>query len=385
MKEKVEIEKVLARKKNGVVPTLMKLQNGKLSAFTKENTHFSRLRSTEDKTKLGALLVANGQIYQGLINDTEVSDLTDTYVCVRNKVTNKMTLIPIDQVTLKNSIYGDLDQTKRKSLSDEVTKMTLLKKFGGRKASRFIKDQETMRMDMTIVQKDLEATVEDSGLQENDGDEDKVDNTVYFEKIRPLFNAEAEKLNEVYQIEDVVPIELLDRLDEEAKTVYQTQVDQIPIKSEFLKKLISSIQQTTANTENLLRLKLIIYMDSLLNLCKSRARNLKKAELSQISEKVENNIRDRFSDPNASYSNARTSFSAEKALCHFIVLALLIDNKYQVDAAILSQELNASRLKVNKYAHIVQALPKAKTSMLTLKLPKDVPSLRTSFAKRKRE
>lgn len=42
-------------------------------------------------------------------------------------------------------------------------------------------------------------------------------------------------------------------------------------------------------------------MDCLLKLIKSRARSLKKAELSDISEKVENNVRDRFSDPNASF------------------------------------------------------------------------------------
>ena len=68
----------------------VKFQNGKLSAFTKENTHFCRLRSRQDKNVLGALLVANGNTYQGLINDTEASEMTDTYICVRNKVTNKV-------------------------------------------------------------------------------------------------------------------------------------------------------------------------------------------------------------------------------------------------------------------------------------------------------
>lgn len=69
---------------------VVKFQNGKLSAFTKENTHFCRLRNREDKKQLGALLVANGHTYQGLINDTEASELTDTYICVRNKTTNKV-------------------------------------------------------------------------------------------------------------------------------------------------------------------------------------------------------------------------------------------------------------------------------------------------------
>lgn len=384
MKEKVEIDKVYNRKKNGVVPTMMKFQNGKLTAFTKENTHFCRLRSRQDKNQLGALLVANGNTYQGLVNDTEANDLTDTYICVRNKVTNKMTVIPIDQVTLKNSIYQDIDQIKREAISDHISKMTLLKKFGGRKASRFINDQEQMRMDIKIVEAELKATVDEAGIEENEV-EDKVDNTAYFNKIRPPMNTEAKQVSEVYDIGEVVPTELLNRLDEEAKTVYQTQIDQIPIQSEFLKKLIENIQQSPADNESLLRLKLIIYMDSLLKLIKSRARSLKKAELSEISEKVENNVRDRFSDPNASFSGSRTAFSTEKALCHFIVLALLVNDKYQIDGAVLSQELNAPRSKVFKYAHIVQALPKSRTSILCLKLPRDVPPLPTSFGKRKRD
>lgn len=116
MKEKVEIEKVYTRKKNGAVPTLSKLfkvqkrqtfcgyrnliisfqislvkfQNGRLSAFTKENTHFTRLRNKEEPNKFGALLAANGSLYHGHINNTEASDLTDTYICVRNKKTNQV-------------------------------------------------------------------------------------------------------------------------------------------------------------------------------------------------------------------------------------------------------------------------------------------------------
>lgn len=73
------------------------------------------------------------------------------------------------------------------------------------------------------------------------------------------------------------------------------------IKSEYLKKHIETIQQSAASTESLMRLKMIIYMDCLLNLIKSRARSLKKTELSDISEKIENNIRDRFADPDASF------------------------------------------------------------------------------------
>lgn len=68
----------------------MKFQNGRLSAFTKENTHFTRLRNKEEPNKFGALLAANGSLYHGHINNTEASELTDTYICVRNKKTNQV-------------------------------------------------------------------------------------------------------------------------------------------------------------------------------------------------------------------------------------------------------------------------------------------------------
>ncbi|XP_061392291.1 uncharacterized protein LOC133327769 [Musca vetustissima] len=383
MKEKVEIEKVYSRKKNGVVPTLMKFQNGKLSAFTKENTNFTRLRCNEDSAKFGALLAANGNLYHGIINNSEANELTDTYICVRNKKTNKMTIIPIDQVNFKNTIYGELDQIKKSDLSEQVTKMTLLKKFGGRKASRYVNDQEQMRMDIAVVEDSLNQTVNESMLLDNE--EDEVDNTKYFDSIRPPCNKDADKVSDIYEMSDVIPSELMDRLEEEAKTVYQTSIDQIPMTSEYLKQLIADIQQSTSSVENLQRIKIILYMDCLLNLIKSRVRSLKKAELSKISEKIENNVRDRFADPNSSVSGSRTVFSTEKALCHFIVMALLVSGNYQTDAAILSQELNAPRAKIMKYAHIVYALPKSRSSILTLKAPKNVPPLPTKFSRRKKE
>lgn len=139
----------------------------------------------------------------------------------------QVTMIPIDQVNLKNTIYGGLDQIKTNNLSDHVTKMTLLKKFGGRKASRYVNDQERMRMDISVVQDSLNDTVNDSILKDSD-DTDKVDNTKYFDRIRPPFNKDAETVSDIYKLSDVIPADLMERLEEEAKTVYQTQVDQIP-------------------------------------------------------------------------------------------------------------------------------------------------------------
>lgn len=88
---------------------------------------------------------------------------------------------------------------------------------------------------------------------------------------------------------------------------------------------------------------------------------------------------------NISFSGSRTVFSTEKALCHFIVMAFLVTDNYQTDAAVLSQELNAPRAKVVKYAHIVYGLPKSRTSVLALKLPRNVPPLPTKFSRKRKD
>lgn len=82
----------------------MKFQNGKLSAFTKENTSFTRLKDEDGKSS--ALVVANGQTYQGHVNDLMANELTDNYVVVRNKTTNKVNKSKFLAKTLFLIIYN---------------------------------------------------------------------------------------------------------------------------------------------------------------------------------------------------------------------------------------------------------------------------------------
>uniref|UniRef100_A0A1B0FNP0 Transcriptional regulator n=1 Tax=Glossina morsitans morsitans TaxID=37546 RepID=A0A1B0FNP0_GLOMM len=67
---------------------------------------------------------------------------------------------------------------------------------------------------------------------------------------------------------------------------------------------------------------------------------------------MQNIVRVRFADPNR-YSGCRSALSTGNVLCHFIVLALLLESGYQVDSKILSQELNMPSSKIVKYAQLV--------------------------------
>lgn len=83
-----------------------------------------------------------------------------------------------------------------------------------------------MHVNVNIVQEGLQAQVDAEPSANNEENPDN--NITYYESIRPRFNPEAKKVSEVYKLTDMVPQELLDRLEEEAKTIYQTKVDEIP-------------------------------------------------------------------------------------------------------------------------------------------------------------
>ncbi|XP_053970224.1 uncharacterized protein LOC128872001 [Anastrepha ludens] len=384
MKEKASIEKVYTRSRTTSLPTLLKFQNGQLAAVSKDATQFSRLlqkRGKESPTNV-AMVTTKDQIYHGVVDASEATALTDTYICVRNKITNKVRIIPIEQATLSNHIYNTLEQKPLLALTAEHTKTMLMKQFGGRKAARYAYNQENNKVNVDVLKNDLDNTVRETEFT-NDTDE-KLNTEHNFDILRPKFNKDAKKLEEIYDIRDIVPGELLDRLNEESKVIYSTPLDKLPIQSDYLCSCVKRIQDSSPTPEGFLHLKLIIYMDCLLNLLKTRARSIKSVELSGITEKAENDVRSRFSDPH-SKPFSRTSHTSEKALCYFIVLSVIIGVNYSVDMNVLAQELGISKQRLIKFAHIVNVHRSPKTDLFTLRLPSKMSALPSGFSKKSRK
>ncbi|KAH8268067.1 hypothetical protein KR018_011224 [Drosophila ironensis] len=361
---------------------LVKFQNGSFDG----NGEFAVV-APKSGGKKQALVKAGGQFYAGELKGGEEYD---TYVCIRDKETGKMHIIPVEQALLSNHVYKKLEREKRKAplLSREHANMKLLKEFGGRKASRYVDNQEKMVVNVDVVRQDLDETVKSSTLRDQEegqeeGNESLGDvsatNEEYLASIVPKFDKEATNLDRVFLPEDVVGSALLDRLEEEAKMIHAKAATTLPFKSDYLKECVARIQSKgIASKQDFLHIKLIIYMDALRNLISLRSRQIQKAELSGITEKVENDIKRRFADPNLAKRGARTNYTTEKALTHFIVLAVLISDKKEVDLNVLSQALATSKDRIKQYAHIVNVLPKSRSDILALRLPSKVPALKTA-------
>ncbi|EDW23918.1 GL23660 [Drosophila persimilis] len=378
MDDKTIIETV-CRHHHDEQPVMLKFQNGSLGG----TADFSIVESRKDKRKRAAV-IAGDQLYTGEVRDNEQFD---TYICLREKSTNKVQIIPVQQALLSNSVYQQLEQKEKQKVLPMLTKehaaKKLLKEYGGRKASRLVDNREKMMVNVEVVRQDLDETVQAS--PQNDDEEDKTladvsaSNEEYLATIVPKFDKTATKISEVFDVEDVVPANLLERLDEEAKVVYATPLEALPIESEYLRTCLKRIQdREIASKQDFLHIKLIIYMDALQSLIALRSRQMKGAELSRITEKIENDIRHRFADPNVAKSCTRTNYSTEKALTHFIVLALLISDKHEVDVNVLSRTLRTTKERIKSYAHIVNARPKSRSDVLSLRLPSTVPALAKS-------
>ncbi|XP_034665084.1 uncharacterized protein LOC117899284 [Drosophila subobscura] len=379
MDDKTVVETVCSHQHDDQ-PILLKFQNGSLGG----TADFTLVESKKDKRKRAAV-VAGEQLYTGELQD---SQQFDTYICLRNKSTNKVQVIPVQQALLSNNVYQKLAKKEKEKVLPMLTKehaaKKLLKEFGGRKASRLVDNREKMMVNVEVVRQDLDETVQGGGQNEDEEDDVTLadvntSNEEYLASIVPKFDKTATKISDVFDVEDVVPANLLQMLEEEAKVVYATPLEELPIESEYLRGCLKAIQdKEITSKQDFLNIKLIIYMDALQSLIALRSRQMKRVELSRITEKIENDIRHRFEDPNVAKSCTRTNYSTEKALTHFIVLALLINDKHEVDVNVLSRTLRTTKERIKSYAHIVNARPKARSDVLTLRLPSTVPALAKS-------
>lgn len=199
----------------------MSFQNGSLENIDKDNTLYFQARDSETKSRK-AVVVAGGNVYQG---DVDQQSPTSNFIAIRNKTTNKVRLIPIQTALLKNNIYCQKEKDEFGVIQKAESYNKLLRNFGGRKAVRYLDRIEKMKIDVNVVKDQLDKTVEEVDTSINS---ETVSTEDSLNKIRPKSQADAVKLEDVYNFYDVIPKELLDRLDMEANAVVSANIEDLP-------------------------------------------------------------------------------------------------------------------------------------------------------------
>lgn len=147
--------------------------------------------------------------------------------------------------------------------------------------------------------------------------------------------------------------------------------------SDFLMDKFRALQANGKMTdaEKSLSVKAIIFADALRTLIlessrKGRRPILQRISMSQICESVEMNIRRTFMDPK-SVNGALTLFTRRKAICHFLIIAILLSSKLEVSTDEMIAELKLRKEELLDFARFLNLRTALNSSFLGLRLPKN--------------
>lgn len=80
----------------------------------------------------------------------------------------------------------------------------------------------------------------------------------------------------------------------------------------------------------------------------------------------------------------KTNYIQHKVICYVVILSLIASDKFEIDASHLVDAINTSKTQLFLLTSIVAVRRKAKTDMLTLKLPSQLRTNRKPFVRSSR-
>lgn len=137
-----------------------------------------------------------------------------------------------------------------------------------------------------------------------------------------------------------------------------------------------AIQSSTKLTEaeKAITVKTIIFADALRNMIlQSQGRqkvNLNKISMSEISAAAEIHIRRNFADP-TSPGGMLTRYSRRKAICHYLILAILLTAKLEVATDTIIAELKMRKEELLDFARFLNLRCALNNTFLGLRLSKN--------------
>lgn len=72
-----------------------------------------------------------------------------------------------------------------------------------------------------------------------------------------------------------------------------------------------------------------------------------------------------------------------KATCHIIVLSLLISERFEMDIQHIVEEIGVSKTNLFKIMSSIAVRPKAKSNIVSVRLPSQLKTFATSFRRRR--
>ncbi|GAB0095158.1 hypothetical protein DMENIID0001_105130 [Sergentomyia squamirostris] len=371
-RSKTKIESVTLLNKSENNPILAKFQNGDLEIGPVENLECHLATEKKNKKVRKLITACDASVY---IGNVERDPQMNTFIAIRNAVTNKMRLVQVEKCSLLSEHVLDVKEySVVRTTTDEGTR-SLATQFGGKKAIRAQDKFNRMKVNVDIVKDHLDSMIE----THNESVKDEPNIPDFNESpdcpIVPPMNLNAKTIKELYSITEILTPHLIRELESVAVEVVKTPIDQIPIESNFLLDKLRKIQASSNpnSEENLLKVKALIYLDALINLTwKVNLKvNLSQMSFSEICDNVEMDIRKKFCDPKTT-KQIKTKFTERKAISHILILAILLTDKLEISIEEMVLELKkVSKKEIMEYGAYL-GLKVSGKNFLGLKMPSDM-------------
>ncbi|RZB66621.1 DNA-directed RNA polymerase I subunit RPA49-like, partial [Asbolus verrucosus] len=351
-----------------------KFQNSDLREGEETKLQAGVYKKSDNTTIVAA--ATNEILYTGSINRDD-DDSVNRFLLISNKKTGKVRLVPVDIAILApqlNQKEGDVvDNANANSLN------ILNKEFGSKRIKRITEQRERLKMNINDVKEQLEKTVEALEIKESEsfsmgpGENDSM--------YRPHINRDASTKEQVYVLNEIVPENVLNSLEEEAQHVLSSDLEQFDV-SPFIKQHLIQLQNSSV-ASRIEKCELLLYLHYLITFVNKPAKNItKRFIICESSQDVNNHILDNFS-VTSNTGRTRPLSMKDKAICHILVLSM-IGFDYQLDIETLAKSMKLGIKKLQEMGRILAFSPHGKDkSRMVLKIPLP-PAVLLSPKKRRR-
>lgn len=83
------------------------------------------------------------------------------------------------------------------------------------------------------------------------------------------------------------------------------------------------------------------------------------------------------------YSRTKTNYVIHKATCYIIVLSLLVSDRYEMDIQHITEEIGVAKTNLFKIINSIAVRPKAKSNIVSIRLPSQLKSFITNVRRRR--
>lgn len=329
---------------------------GKVNAIVKRVEH----NETGEKF---ALIATHDSIYKSDITNPG-SAYVNTFLAIRNKKTNEMKLIQVQEASFKHTLYD----SKRSVFENNVVdaRKALHKDFGGKRALASYERVKKTKPNIEVLEETLERQLEfidDKAFESDIFDKSQAEREKMCNAIFPdVDTSSGSSVRDVFTVRKLLGADMEEHLAEVAIEVLKMDPKELSFANKYLTKSVRALQisKKPDSVQNIEKISIFIYMDALMKLLNTRKTNLDYADLSSMSDQVTRDVRSKFT---LKGNAVNSKFTRQKSIIYYMILALISTETLEVLLDDILDGVDVNKTELLKYSTVIGAKIKNKTTL----------------------